>query len=253
MIQNCDLLGGELPNVLRSCKTLEDLEAQISGHVNKRSDTKVDAELRKKVKAMAAHEGPVFAEAYGKISAYSKILASGSLSYQERPMQTFTAAWCATTPCKHGIVIAAPAEGKTFSMLHLARYMIEEDNTGNTEVVIYSPVDAIASQTKEKLCMFDCSGKVTVTCRWDPEEWKMNRKNKVFLIDEGEEVIERRLLDLKKEGFTGLLGLRDFKVVLFTATLTDYYRKCWRRAFQASHDAVRTFPTQHQVKADVEY
>ena len=94
---------------------------------------------------MAKQEGAAFAEAYGKISAYSKEIASGSLSYQERPMQTFTAAWCATTPTKHGIVIAAPAEGKTFTMLHFARYMINEDQTGNTEVVIYSPVDAIAS------------------------------------------------------------------------------------------------------------
>ena len=86
VIQNCDLLGAELPNVLKACKTLDELEAQISGHVNKRSDTKVDAELRKKVKMMAAAEGEPFADAYGKISAYSKVVASGSLSYQERPM-----------------------------------------------------------------------------------------------------------------------------------------------------------------------
>ena len=51
----------------------------------------------------------------------------------------------------------------------------------------------------------------------------------------------------------GLLGLRDFKVFLFTATLTEYYRESWRRAFQANRDAIRTFPTQHQVKENVEY
>ena len=82
VIQNCDLLGGELPNVLKGCKTLEDLEAQITGHVNKRSDTKVDAELRKKVKAMAAQEGPAFAEACGKISVCAKLVASKNLVYQ---------------------------------------------------------------------------------------------------------------------------------------------------------------------------
>ena len=111
----------------------------------KRSDSKVDADLRKRVKAMAAQEGAAFVEAYGKISACAKMVAASNLAYQERPMQTFTAAWCATTPTKHGIVIAAPAEGKTFTMLHFARHMINEDKTGNTEVVIYSPVDAIAS------------------------------------------------------------------------------------------------------------
>ena len=101
--------------------------------------------------------------------------------------------------------------------------------------------------------MFDCSGKVTVTCRWDPNEWKMNRKNKVFLVDEGEEVIERRLLDVKKEGFQGLLGLRDMRVFLFSATLTDYFRECWRRAFQENAKAVREFPTSHQVRSNVKY
>ena len=111
----------------------------------KRSDSKVDADLRKKVKAMAVQEGEAFVEAYGKISACANVISSSNIAYQERPMQTFTAAWCATTPFKHGIVIAAPAEGKTFTMLHFARYMINKDQTGNTEVVIYSPVDAIAS------------------------------------------------------------------------------------------------------------
>ena len=57
VIQNCDLLGKDLQGVLNGCKTLEDLEAEIVGHVMKRSDTKVDAELRKKVKAMAVQEG----------------------------------------------------------------------------------------------------------------------------------------------------------------------------------------------------
>ena len=76
----------------------------------------------------------------------------------------------------------------------------------------------------------------------------MNKKNKIFLIDEGEEVIERRLLDVTKDGFNGLLGLRDLRVFLFTATLTDYFRESWRKAFQAQPDAVRIFPTQSQVK-----
>ena len=99
--------------------------------------------------------------------------------------------------------------------------------------------------------MFDCSAKVTVTCKWAPTEWRMNSKNKIFLIDEGEEVIERRLLDVKKEGFTGLLGLRDMRVFLFTATLTDYFRECWRRAFQEDPRAVREFPTSNQVRNGV--
>ena len=60
VIQNCDLLGPDLPHVLSRCKTLEDLEASITGHTSLKSDSKTDAATRQKVKALAASEGPAF-------------------------------------------------------------------------------------------------------------------------------------------------------------------------------------------------
>ena len=254
VIQNCDALGKELPFVLNTCKDLDGLEKALVAHVAKNSNTKVDSDLRAKVKTRAQRETLLFQQTYDKIDAYSKTLAKNSMVYTVMPMQTFTAAWCATTQHKHGIVIAAPAEGKTLSMLQFARHMITEDETRQTEAVIYCPVEQIAAQTKDKLCMFaDVSSKVTVVSRWDPTGWRMNVKNKIFIIDEGEEVIEKRLLDLTKDGFQGLAGLKDFRVFLFTATLTDYYRACWLAAFEMPPEAIRTFPTQQEVKTGIAY
>ena len=70
--------------------------------------------------------------------------------------------------------------------------------------------------------MFDCFEWVTVTSKWDPHQWKKNEMNKIFIVDEGEHAIEKRLLDLSSTGFNGLAALRDKRVFLFTATLTDY-------------------------------
>ena len=82
------------------------------------------------------------------------------------------AAWGATTSHKHAICIADPAEGKTFSMLHMARHLIKKDTTGKTEVVIHCPNAIIANQCRKKLRLFDIHTKVTVTNVWAPALWQ---------------------------------------------------------------------------------
>ena len=89
---------------------------------------------------------------------------------------------------------------------------------------------------------------MTVTHVWAPVQWRQNPKNKIFLIDEGEEAIETRLIDVTPAGFHGLLALRDHRVFLFTATLTDYYKACWLEAFQAPGSAVRYFTSQNELR-----
>ena len=127
--------------------------------------------------------------------------------------------------------MAAPAEGKTFSFLHYVRHVINKDDSGNTEAVIYCPTDMIAAQYKLKLTLFDCADKVLISSNWQPKKWLENDKNKIFVVDEGEDAIEKMLIDVTPQGFQGLMALREKKTVLFSATLTDYFRACWRAAF----------------------
>ena len=86
-----------------------------------------------------------------------------------------------------------------------------------------------------------------------PSGWKQNEKIKLFIIDEGEEVIVVRLLDVTKDGFQGLLALHNMKFWLLTATLTPYYKLCWQIAFQAPEESVSDFPTQNKVRTTEEF
>ena len=79
--------------------------------------------------------------------------------------------------------------------------------------------------------MFPQAWAVTVTDTWDPNRWIRDTSNKIFIIDEAEEVIENNLLGLNGTGFTGLAALRRQKVYCFTATLTAYWRHCFCYCF----------------------
>ena len=105
-----------------------------------------------------------------------------------------------------------------------------------------------ANQAREKLRIFDCAEFVSVTAEWDPAQWRKNEKNKIFVVDEGEIAIEQQLLDLTPKGFNGLAALRDKRVFMFTATLTDYYKLCWQNVFGMPADAVHQFPSTMYVK-----
>ena len=109
---------------------------------------------------------------YAKIHEYATALAKGSREYHVQPMQTFMAAWCATTQYRHGICLAAPAEGKTYAFLHFLNKMITADEDHGTEAVIYCPQEVVANQARVKLRMFDCWDRVTVSAVWDPKEWR---------------------------------------------------------------------------------
>ena len=47
-------------------------------------------------------------------------------------MQTYIAAASVSSRHQHGIAIDKPDEGKTYTMLHFARHMINEDKSGKT-------------------------------------------------------------------------------------------------------------------------
>ena len=106
----------------------------------------------------------------------------------------------------------------------------------------------VANQCREKLAMFKCRTRVTVTAEWDARGWLSNARNKLFLIDDAEECIEKRLLDLTSTGFKGLAALKKVRTFLFTATLTEYHKKCWQAVFNAPAAAHKEFESSFEVK-----
>ena len=238
---------------LKNCNTLADVEEQVKLKAANKTEVKVDKVLREKVGKLVAKEEMPLQLAYHNIHEYATELALTHKEYYVQPLQTFMAAWCATTKHQHAIILAAPAEGKTFAFLHFLRYKISQDKEKNTEAVIYCPQEVVANQAREKLSMFDCAELVTVTAEWEPNAWLSNPRNKIFVVDEGEEAIETRLLDLTPKGLNGLAALRDRQTFLYTATLTEYWKLCWRNVFAAPEEAVHRFPSSLWVKTGREY
>ena len=91
--------------------------------------------------------------------------------------------------------------------------------------------------------MFPNSHAVVVTDYWDPCEWVKGNSNDIFIIDEAEEVIENYLLGLQGTYFNGLIAPFEKRVFCFTATLTDYWKLCFRMAFQLPEDVIQHFHT----------
>ena len=63
------------------------------------------------------------------------------------------------------------------------------DETKTARIVIYVSSRIVANQIQEKLALFESPWAVTVTDHWDTDGWKKDRNNKIFIIDEAEDVI----------------------------------------------------------------
>ena len=87
-----------------------------------------------------------------------------------------------------------------------------------------------------------------ITAEWEPNVWAKDYPNALYLFDEGEQLIEKNLLDLQDDGFHGLYSMKGKRIFLFSATLDDYWGSSFKRVFELSEDAVLTFPTSHQVR-----
>ena len=120
------------------------------------------------------------------------------------------------------VCIAPPAAGKTYSFLLVAQRALEYEDNDGARIVIYVSSQIVRNQIQDKLVMFDMAWAINVTTVWDPRGWVADPSNKIFIIDECEDVIEANLIGLNGAGFTGLVALRTKKVFCFTATLTDY-------------------------------
>ena len=49
----------------------------------------------------------------------------------------------------------------------------------------------------------------------------------VFIFDEADLLIERSLVNFNDKQLGGIFAFRNEKCYLFTATLEDYWKKCW--------------------------
>ena len=116
-------------------------------------------------------------------------------------------------------------------------------------VVIFSIEEIVVEQLKSKAKIFPACSNMIITNHWDLAEWRKLPKA-VFFFDEGEQLVEERLLGCSAdEDFTGLAALHDRKMCLFSATLSPYWMKCFEATFGyhaemfLKYDSVRLLTT----------
>ena len=127
VIKACDAAGDDLSDILKGCKNLAEVEVKVRQHAAEKTAVKVDADLKEKVLKLARKQPLAFQLAYDAIHKTALELALTSKEYFVQPMQTYMAAWCATTHHQHAIIMAAPAEGKTYVFLHFLNKVIMAD------------------------------------------------------------------------------------------------------------------------------
>ena len=186
------------------------------------------------------------------MTALSKRIAAAHEQYRTDLAQVYMATSCIASQPYQMVCIAPPAAGKTFAFLLLAQRALEYENNNGARIVIYVSSKIVKNQIQEKLAMFDKHWAINVTTSWDPKGWIADANNKIFIIDECEDVIESNLLGLNGAGFTGLVVLRGKKVFCFTATLTDYYRHNFCSAFGVPATAIKEFHTSQFYKTGSE-
>ena len=182
----------------------------------------------------------------------SEKIAAVHPEYRTDPAQVFMATWCVVNTSFANVAIAPPAAGKTYAFLLLAQRALEYENNNGARIVIYVSSKIVKNQIQEKLAMFDKHWAINVTTSWDPKGWIADANNKIFIIDECEDVIESNLLGLNGAGFTGLVALKTKKVFCFTATLTNYYRNNFCYAFGVPATAIKEFHTSQFYKTGSE-
>ena len=109
--------------------------------------------------------------------------------YRTDPAQVYMAAWILSHTYDKLVAIAPPAAGKTFVFLLVAARCLELDQTRAARVVIYVSSRIVANQIQEKLALFEKPWAVLVTDHWDTDAWLREKNNKIFIIDEAEDVI----------------------------------------------------------------
>ena len=186
-------------------------------------------------------QGKEFQQEYARMTELSDRIAAGHAEYRTDPTQVFMASWCIVQKSFQNVCIAPPAAGKTYAFLLVSQRALEYEDNDGARIVIYVSSQIVRNQIQDKLVMFDMAWAINVTTVWDPRGWVADPSNKIFIIDECEDVIEANLIGLNGAGFTGLVALRTKKVFCFTATLTAYYRNSFCYAFGVPTTAIKEF------------
>ena len=83
---------------------------------------------------------------------------------------------------------------------------------------------------------------------WDFVLWTTKYPDAFFIMDEAEEQIEKRLLDLQLKQIKGMSLFRDKNFFAYSATLDVYWRRAFKKVFDVGDDAMVEFPSVQKLK-----
>lgn len=188
---------------------------------------------------------------YGEVALISEVVEKSHPGYYtSHDLQIYMAACALIAKTRQTILLAEPAQGKSFVLFMIAEYAMANpiDGVQYDSVVIYSPTTIVVNQLEKKSKLFPSHHDMYITTEWEPTRWAREYPNALFLFDEGEQLIETNLLGLTEFGFTGLYAMRTKKVFLFTATLDDYWSGSFKKVFEYGQECILEFPTSYYVK-----
>ena len=161
----------------------------------------------------------------------SKKIATAEPTYLHNALQCYMAAAAAVAPSKQFVTLARPAAGKTYVFLLLANYLLEANPDKDVVAVIFVAKGIIEDQCRIKLDFFTNKSRMLLVTDYDFSGWLSSNPKAFYIVDEGEQVIEKQLIGLKDKAFKGLVCLADKKVFFYTATLDPYWRKALLKIF----------------------
>ena len=141
------------------------------------------------------------------------------------------------------VTLARPAAGKTIAFLLLANYLLEVNKAVDVVAIICVEAGIIFDQCEEKIPFFTNKNRMLLVDDFNFRHWRSKFPKAFYIVDEGEQVIEQRLVHLKANEFHGLVCLADKKVFFYTATLDPYWSEAMKNIFGLSPSSIRQFPS----------
>lgn len=209
------------------------MAANLTKGARGRTNKSIDPlDLTSRINELIASDGGLSA-AYAKVLKLSERMAGlRGATYIHRPYQCYMAAKIAVDgTSKFTAAVIGPGQGKTFVMLLLAHYLLDE---GHTErVALCSSSDLVHQQLSEdKRNHPPPKGNVVVLHCVDFRGSLANGTH--FILDEGDLYLRDKLLAFHGDEQVGLGSLRGKSVWLFTATLNDYWEGVWKDGLAGS-------------------
>lgn len=186
-----------LRKVLAASPTLDQIEAAAQMNTNLFTEVELDEGLENGVvDLIRSDHGDNYDRVwsmYEQVSLLSaEVESSGPAYYQTHPLQVYMAASAILSDTLQTIVRAEPAQGKSFVLFLIAEWAINRlvDDVQYERVVIYSPTSIVVKQLKKKSELFPGKHDMHITNEWKPGQWARDYPKALYLIDEGEQLIQ---------------------------------------------------------------